>query len=261
MVSGRARVGRWSGRCGCWAVRRPVNAGRGTSATSTSCTRRRVPCSTSRSRASCDLGTGAAGEGRRAPGCAYAAGRHRHRPRRHSTRPDVKVVSARNSAHPTNISRGGRRAGGVVGTRVVSSWRRPGCGRRGAAGPSARCGRWPLKWSSYSDSASRAWRWLMTRIRSKSSRRMLPTNRSAMAFARGARTGVLMIWIPASAKTASNMAVNLASRSRMRNRKCRRASRSMARLRASWVSRVPVGWAVTPRMWTWRVACSTTKNA
>jgi hypothetical protein len=40
-------------------------------------------------------------------------------------------------------------------------------------------------------------------IRSRSSRRMLPTNRSAMAFARGARTAVLIIGIPASVKTES----------------------------------------------------------
>ena len=33
--------------------------------------------------------------------------------------------------------------------------------------------------------------WLMMRMRSRSSRRMLPMNCSAMAFARGARTGVL----------------------------------------------------------------------
>ena len=47
-------------------------------------------------------------------------------------------------------------------------------------------------------------------------------------------------------KTASNAAVNLASRSRMRNRKRRPASsRSMSRLRACWVSQAPVGWAVT----------------
>ncbi len=63
-------------------------------------------------------------------------------------------------------------------------------------------------------------------------------------------------------ETASNAAVNLASRSRMRNRKRLPASsRSMTRLRACWVSQGPVGWAVTPRMCTRRVACSMTKNA
>ncbi len=41
---------------------------------------------------------------------------------------------------------------------------------------------------------------------------MVPTTRSHMAFARGARTGVLMILVPSAAKTASKEAVNLASR-------------------------------------------------
>ena len=91
---------------------------------------------------------------------------------------------------------------------------------------------------------------------------MLPTKRSAIALARGARTGVLMMRMSMAVKTASNAAVNLASRSRMRNRKRRPASsRSMSRLRACWVSQAPVGWAVTPRMCTRRVACSMTKNA
>jgi hypothetical protein len=56
-------------------------------------------------------------------------------------------------------------------------------------------------------------------------------------------------------------AVNLASRSRMwiRNR-CPAWSRSIARLRARWVSQPPVGWVVTPRMCTRRVACSMTKK-
>jgi hypothetical protein len=40
---------------------------------------------------------------------------------------------------------------------------------------------------------------------------------SAIAFAQGARTGVLMIRTPAAVSTASNAAVNLASRSRIRN--------------------------------------------
>ena len=47
----------------------------------------------------------------------------------------------------------------------------------------------------------------------------MPTKRSAIAFARGARTGVLMILTSMAVKTASKAAVNLASRSRMRNRK------------------------------------------
>ena len=91
---------------------------------------------------------------------------------------------------------------------------------------------------------------------------MVPTKRSAIAFARGARTGVLMMRISSAVKTASKAAVNLASRSRMRNRnRCPASPRSMVRLRACWVSQAPVGWAVTPRMCTRRVACSMTKNA
>jgi hypothetical protein len=56
---------------------------------------------------------------------------------------------------------------------------------------------------------------------------------SAIAFARGARTGVLITWMLVAVKTASNVVVNLASRSRIRNRKFLPASsRSRVRLRA-----------------------------
>ena len=48
---------------------------------------------------------------------------------------------------------------------------------------------------------------------------MLPTKRSAIALARGARTGVRMMRTSMAVKTASKAAVNLASRSRIRNRK------------------------------------------
>ena len=41
----------------------------------------------------------------------------------------------------------------------------------------------------------------------QASRRALPTQRSAIAFARGARTGALMIRMPAAVNTASNAAV------------------------------------------------------
>jgi hypothetical protein len=47
---------------------------------------------------------------------------------------------------------------------------------------------------------------------------MLPTRRSAIALARGARTGVWRMLTSMAAKTVSTAAVNLASRSRMRNR-------------------------------------------
>ena len=50
----------------------------------------------------------------------------------------------------------------------------------------------------------------------ESSRRMLPTKRSAIALARGARTGVRMMRTSIAVKTAVKAAVNLASRSRMK---------------------------------------------
>jgi hypothetical protein len=66
----------------------------------------------------------------------------------------------------------------------------------------------------------------MIRRRSSSSRRTVPTKRSAIAFARGARTGVLMTLMSMAVKTASRPAVNLRSRSRIRNRKRRCADSS-----------------------------------
>ncbi len=90
---------------------------------------------------------------------------------------------------------------------------------------------------------------------------MVPTTRSAMAFARGALTGVLMILMPSDAKTASKDEVNLVSRSRMRNLAgVVRSARSKQRLRACWVTQPLTGLAVTPAMWTRRVSCST-KNS
>src|SRR4051812_21529664 len=59
----------------------------------------------------------------------------------------------------------------------------------------------------------------------------------------------LMTLMSMAVKTASKATVNLASRSRMRNRNRRPvSSRSMSRLCACWVSQAPVGCAVTPRM-------------
>ncbi len=49
------------------------------------------------------------------------------------------------------------------------------------------------------------------------SRRALAIHRSQIAFARGARTGVVMIRVPVAVKTASNASVYLASRSLIRN--------------------------------------------
>ena len=69
--------------------------------------------------------------------------------------------------------------------------------------------------------------------------------RSAIAL--GARTGVRMIRMPALANPASKAAVNLLSRSRIKNRNRSAPSpRSINRLRACWVTQAPVGRAVIP---------------
>ena len=62
-----------------------------------------------------------------------------------------------------------------------------------------------------------------------------------------------MISIPSEANTTSKLVVNLASRSRTKNRKPENRS---ARSRARWVTHGPVGWGVMPPRWTRRVACS-----
>jgi hypothetical protein len=100
------------------------------------------------------------------------------------------------------------------------SWdRAPGGGSdlSGAAWFRARCGRWWLKCFTYSVSTAVRWRRLLISIRSSSSRRTAPTHRSAIAFARGARTGVRRMRIPSLANTASKTPVNLLSRSRINN--------------------------------------------
>jgi hypothetical protein len=74
-----------------------------------------------------------------------------------------------------------------------------------------------LKCSSYSSRTSRAWAVFTIRTWSSSSRRTLPTKRSAIAFARGARTGIWMTSAPTEVNTASNAETNFASRSRIRN--------------------------------------------
>ena len=56
----------------------------------------------------------------------------------------------------------------------------------------------------------------MIRRWSRHSRRSVPMKLSAIAFARGARTGVRMMLMSAPAKTASKAAVNLLSRSLLR---------------------------------------------
>jgi hypothetical protein len=89
----------------------------------------------------------------------------------------------------------------------------------------------------------------------------LTTNRAHPPFRERvrprARTGVRRIWTPSEPKTASKLSVNLASRSRMRNLNCpTRSPRSMSRLRACCATHHPVGFDITPRMWTWRLATS-----
>src|SRR6202034_1517562 len=72
--------------------------------------------------------------------------------------------------------------------------------------------------------------------------RSVPTYRSAKEFALGERTGVLMIRAPLPANTSSNSAVNLLSRSRIRNlNRAARSPRSMSMLRACWAGPRPVG--------------------
>src|ERR1035437_5512897 len=64
----------------------------------------------------------------------------------------------------------------------------------------------------------------------------------ADAFARGDRIGVAMFRMPSGANTSSKLAVNLASRSRIKNfawRPC--SARSKLRLRACWVTHSPTG--------------------
>jgi hypothetical protein len=58
---------------------------------------------------------------------------------------------------------------------------------------------------------------LMLRILSSSSLRSVPIMRSRIAFARGALGGLVRIWMPSAAKTASTAVANWESRSRGRN--------------------------------------------
>ena len=97
--------------------------------------------------------------------------------------------------------------------------------------------------------------------RSKHSRRMVPTKRSAMPFARGARTGVLTILTSSAAKTASKEAVNFMSRSRIRNLAAAAYSpSSIEMLRAVWVTQSVTGLAVTPAIRTRRASWWTKKS-
>ena len=100
----------------------------------------------------------------------------------------------------------------------------------------------------------------MISIRSRHSRRALPTQRSAIAFARGARTGVLMIRMPAAASTVSNAA----AKALIPDQKLHAVGRSLesiSRLRACLAIHSPVGWAVIPARRTRRMSCSMKNSA
>src|SRR4029450_2327350 len=71
--------------------------------------------------------------------------------------------------------------------------------------------------------------------------------RSAGAFARGARTGVRITRIPSERNTSSKLRVNLLSRSRTRNRTgCSCSASVITGLRACGVPQRSCGFAVTP---------------
>ena len=67
--------------------------------------------------------------------------------------------------------------------------------------------------------------------------------------------------MPAPSRTVSKDAVSCAARSRTRNRNpVARSPRSIRRLRICWVVHGPSGFAVTPRMWIWRLPASMTNR-
>ena len=78
------------------------------------------------------------------------------------------------------------------------------------------------------------------------------TNRSAIAFAFGARTGVLTLRMPSLRRTSSKGPLYLLSRSRIKKR-TPRSLKSTPRLRACWVTHSPVGFLVQPASQTRRV--------
>ncbi len=91
------------------------------------------------------------------------------------------------------------------------------------------------------------------RLRSRTSRRRVPTRRSQIAFIRGACTAVRKIVVPVAWKTASKERVKFDPRSRIKNRKSsNRSPRVIARLRACRTVESPVGWTVTPLAGRWK---------
>jgi len=89
---------------------------------------------------------------------------------------------------------------------------------------------------------------------------MLATKRSAIALARGARAGVSMMLTSMAVKTASNVAVNLASRSRIKNRKRRPASSQVHAQVAGELGQPGTGGVRGDAEDVYAVACSMTKK-
>ncbi len=134
----------------------------------------------------------------------------------------IKVWGSRSPAHPQRSLRAAARS----------------CARIGWAGRRLKI----RKWSSIS-------------------RRAVPTQRSAKAFARGARTGSRTTLTPSLRKTSSKARVNFASRSR--RRKPGRSSPSAIfqdRFRACCPTHAADGWAVQPARWTRRLPSSRKKS-
>jgi hypothetical protein len=97
-----------------------------------------------------------------------------------------------------------------TGRRSMCGRDRSATGRSGRGGRSCRlrCGRRRLSWISSSASTRRRCRSPKMSIWSVTSLRAVSTNRSAKAFARGDRGGIVTARIPEPARTASKEAVN-----------------------------------------------------
>ena len=119
-----------------------------------------------------------------------------------------------------DIRGGVRRAGSRRSTGAVGEFRTGSLRAAGSGGLRLRdrCGLWLLWWSTQTRSTRSRWRRLMISSQSRHSARAVPTKRSAIAFAFGARTGALTVSIPSLAKRASKSRLNLLSRSRIRKR-------------------------------------------
>ena len=144
---------------------------------------------------------------------------------------------------PGRIRSSTRRAGRDVGGKSGDGDAGGGSDLSGAAWCRTRCGRWWLKCATYSVSTAVRWRRLIINVRSNSSRRVVPSHRSAIAFARGSCTCVRRMRIPSLAKMASKMPVNLLSRSRIKNlNSAARSPKSIRKLRACWATQAPLGW-------------------